>query len=51
MRFTIWNAAAVEKLSFIQDTLMFSLRTLSEHPVYQQALCYDIDKHVQPCAG
>ena len=40
--YNILRQKDVEKLSFIQDTLMFSLRTLSEHPVYQQALCYDI---------
>lgn len=40
--YNILRQKDVEKLSFIQDTLMFSLRTLGEHPVYQQALCYDI---------
>ena len=40
----------VEKL-FIQDTLMFSLRTPGEHPVYQQALCYDIISTYNPSAG
>lgn len=40
--YNILKQKDVEKLSFIQDTLMFSLRALGDDPVYQQALCYDI---------
>lgn len=40
--YNILKQKDVEKLSFIQETLMFSLRMLGDDPVYQQALCYDI---------
>lgn len=40
--YNILKQKDVEKLSFIQDTLMFSLRALGDDPIYQQALCYDI---------
>ena len=40
--YNILRQKDVEKLSFIQDSLMFNLRALGGDPVYQQALCYDI---------